>query len=64
MNESIACVAREGLVLKWCYDCGHYEPAVLGATGWICCSCGRRIQDWVSKLLYGHERHDNGVIAA
>jgi len=53
MNRASACMNENGLVLKWCYRCGHYRPSVFGKDGWICCHCGYRIRDWVSELLYG-----------
>lgn len=54
MNQSIAVLTKEGLIIKWCYRCLEYQPAVQIEGGWLCCCCGHRIRDWVSRLLYDH----------
>ena len=52
---------RDGLVLKWCYDCGYYTWC-RHEDGFVCTSCGNRVRDWLAKLLYEQGGKTNGEV--
>ena len=49
---------QNGLMLKWCYDCGAYTWCRHETGRFFCTSCGNRVRDWVTKLLYKRGEKD------
>ena len=45
-------IVRDGLVLKWCYDCQNYTWCRYEGDYFVCTACGKRVADWLTKLLY------------